>query len=147
MNYSIGEFAKITGISVPTLRYYDKEGLFPTMGRTDSGIRIFSDNELGAVKVIECLKSSGMQIKDIKQYMVWDTEGDSTLEVRRELFYDKRQVVEDQIKTLEKTLAMIKFKCWYYDTALTDGGEASVKSKNIEDLPSEMQNLLKIVFE
>ncbi|EHD3786248.1 MerR family transcriptional regulator, partial [Enterococcus faecalis] len=61
--YSIGEISKMFNIPVSTLRYYDKEGLFPEITRV-SGIRKFSNNEIEALRVIECLKKSGLEIKD-----------------------------------------------------------------------------------
>ncbi|EKI7570226.1 MerR family transcriptional regulator, partial [Enterococcus faecalis] len=72
--YSIGEISKMFNIPVSTLRYYDKEGLFPEITRV-SGIRKFSNNEIEALRVIECLKKSGLEIKDIKQFMKWTKLG------------------------------------------------------------------------
>ena len=63
--YAIGQVSEMFGLPVSTLRYYDKEGLFPEMERV-SGIRKFSERELEALRVIECLKRSGLEIKDIK---------------------------------------------------------------------------------
>ena len=75
--YSIGEVSKMFDLPVSTLRYYDKEGLFPDIQRV-SGMRKFSDNEIEAVRVIECLKKSGLEIKEIKQFMEWCSEVPST---------------------------------------------------------------------
>ena len=61
---TIGEISKMFGLPISTLRYYDKEGLFPNMKRS-SGIRIFSESEIEALRVIECLKKTGLEIKDI----------------------------------------------------------------------------------
>ena len=66
--YTIGQVSEMFDLPVSTLRYYDKEGLFPELNRT-SGIRQFSENEIEALRVIECLKKTGLQIKDIKQCM------------------------------------------------------------------------------
>lgn len=66
--YSIGKVSEMFGLPVSTLRYYDKEGLFPDMMRV-SGVRKFSDRELETLRVIECLKKSGMEIKDIRQFI------------------------------------------------------------------------------
>ncbi len=54
-------------LTVYTLRYYDKEGLLPFVERTDSGIRRFKESDIEALRVIECLKSTGMPIKEIKK--------------------------------------------------------------------------------
>ena len=62
--YTIGQESEMFDLPVSTLRYYDKEGLFPELNRT-SGIRQFSENEIEALRVIECLKKTGLQIKDL----------------------------------------------------------------------------------
>ena len=62
--YTIGQVSEMFGLPISTLRYYDKQGLFPEMERV-SGIRKFNDTELEALRVIECLKKSGLEIKDI----------------------------------------------------------------------------------
>lgn len=68
--YTIGQVSAMFGLPVSTLRYYDKEGFFPNLERKGN-IRYFSDNELEALRIIECLKKSGLEIKDIKQFFSW----------------------------------------------------------------------------
>ena len=123
MHYSIGEVSDITGIAASTLRYYDREGMFPTMERSSGGIRVFSDTELATLKVIECLKSSGMSIRDIKEFLGWCQEGDPSIGKRREMFHRRLAEVEAQIAGLERTRNMLRYKCWYYDTASEAGTE------------------------
>ena len=65
--YSIGEISKMFDLPISTLRYYDKEGLFPHLKRVN-GVRQFSENEIETLRVIDCLKRSGLEIKDIKEY-------------------------------------------------------------------------------
>ena len=79
-----------------------------------SGIRRFSESEIEALRVIECLKKTGMEIKDIKQFMDWCAEGPSTYTKRKKLFEDRKKALEEQLQELEKNMAMIEFKCWYY---------------------------------
>lgn len=83
--YTIGQVSEMFNLPISTLRYYDKQGLFPEMTRV-SGIRKFDDTEIDALSVIECLKRSGLEIKDIKQFMDWCMEGASTYPQRKELF-------------------------------------------------------------
>lgn len=128
------------GLPVSTLRYYDKEGLFPNMERV-SGIRKFSDKELETLRVIECLKKSGLEIKDIKQFMEWCSQGSSTYSKRRELFERQKENIECRISHLEQALDMIKFKCWYYDTAIADGDEDRLKEMIPNALPPEIQQI------
>ena len=75
--YTIGQVSEMFGLPISTLRYYDKQGLFPNMERL-SGIRQFSDGEIEAIRVIGCLKKSGLEIKDIKKFMNWCVAGPST---------------------------------------------------------------------
>ena len=107
--YTIGQVSEMFDLPVSTLRYYDKEGLFPELNRT-SGIRQFSENEIEALRVIECLKKTGLQIKDIKQFMSWCMEGSSTYTKRKELFENQKKQVEAEITKLNKTLDMLNFK-------------------------------------
>lgn len=124
MPYSIGEVAKMLNLSVPTLRYYDKEGLLPLLERTDKGIRKFKEVDIENLKIVECLKASGMPIKDIKVFINWCGEGDSTLKQRYEMFLERKAAIDKQIEELEKVKETINYKCWYYKTALDAGTEA-----------------------
>ncbi len=135
MFYSIGEVANMFNIPTSTLRYYDREGLFPNVKRSNGGIRVFSDAEVDTLKVIECLKSTGMEIKDIRQFLDWCFEGDQTLQKRRDMFYERKAVVEKQMEALQKTMEMIQYKCWYYETACDAGTEAAPRNVPIDNLP------------
>lgn len=138
--YTIGQVSELYHLPVSTLRYYDKEGLFPHLEKV-SGIRKFSDKEMEALHVIECLKKSGLQIKEIKQFMEWCTEGPSTYEKRKQLFEDRKSVLEQEMKELKKNMAMVQFKCWYYEQALKDGNEDALKAMIPDNLPADIQEL------
>ena len=125
--YTIGQVSEMFGLPISTLRYYDKEGFFPNLERKGN-IRHFSENELEAIRVIECLKRSGLEIKDIKQFFEWVIAGPSSYEKRKEQFEMRKLMVKDEIKKLEKSLAMLEFKCWYYDTAIKDGNEDGINA-------------------
>ncbi len=127
-------------IPISTLRYYDKEGLFPNIER-QSGIRKFSDSEIEALKVIECLKQSGLEIKDIKQFMQWCGEGSSTYPQRKQLFQARKEAVEKEIEELNRTLCLLEFKCWYYETAIKDGSEENIQKMLPDKLPEDIQKL------
>ncbi len=132
--YTIGQVSELFGVPISTLRYYDREGLFPGLERT-SGIRRFGERELEALRVIECLKRSGMEIKDIKQFMLWCAQGKETYPERLELFRRQKAAVEAELHQLERTLDMLRFKCWYYEQALAQGGEEGI----IDLLPEEIK--------
>src|SRR3712207_3206231 len=106
MMYTIGQIAAMFNIPISTLRYYDKEGLFPNIKRV-SGIRKFTEEEIEALRVIECLKKSGLEIKDIKQFMLWCVEGSSTYSKRKALFVRQKEIVEKEIEKMNAVLDML----------------------------------------
>lgn len=126
------------GLPISTLRYYDKEGLFPDIKRT-SGIRRFDEKEIESIRVIECLKKSGMEIKDIKQFMEWCVLGSETYPQRRALFLRQKEQVEAEIERMNRVLDMLKYKCWYYEQAIKDGNEERLRSLAPEDMPEEIR--------
>ena len=125
-------------LPVSTLRYYDKEGLFPALTRT-SGIRRFGEQELEALRVIECLKRSGLEIKEIKQFMEWCQEGSRTYELRKQLFERQKAAVEKEMEKMQETLDMLTFKCFYYEQAIKDGNEDGIHSMLPDKLPANIQ--------
>lgn len=130
--YSISEVAKKLNLTAYTLRYYDKEGLMPFIERTARGTRLFKESDIDALKIIECLKATGMPIKEIKNFIDWCSEGDSTLQQRFDMFMERKAIVESQLEELNKTMELIKHKCWYYKTALDSGTEDIHKNNKIE---------------
>jgi DNA-binding transcriptional MerR regulator len=114
------------------LRYFDKEGLMPFVERTASGTRLFKESDIDALKIIECLKSTGMPIKEIKNFIDWCSDGDSTLQQRYDLFIERKTSVEAQMEELKKTMELIEHKCWYYKTALNAGTEDIHKNNKIK---------------
>lgn len=136
--YTIGQVSEMFNLPISTLRYYDKEGLIPNIERV-SGIRKFSEKDLEALRVIECLKKSGLGIKQIKQFMQWCVEGSSTYPQRKEFFEKQKKHVEEEIDRLNKVLAMLQFKCWYYDEALKNGNEDKLATLPTTDMPSDVR--------
>lgn len=133
MTYSISEVAKKMNVTIYTLRYYDKEGLMPYVERTPNGTRLFKDSDLETLRIVECLKSTGMPIKDIKNFIDWCSQGDSTLQQRYDLFMERKTAVEAQMDELKKAMKLIEHKCWYYKTSLDAGTEDIHKNKKIEN--------------
>ncbi len=127
MDYSISQVAKTYNLSIHALRYYEKEGLLPFVKRTQSGIRKFDEIAMDGLKIVECLKKSGMPLKEIKQFLDWCQEGDTTLTKRRDMFHERREIVLAQMAELKNVLDVISYKCWYYETAVTEGSEEAVK--------------------
>lgn len=138
--YTIGQVSEMFDLPVSTLRYYDREGLFPHLERT-SGIRQFSSNELEALRVVECLKKSGAEIKDIRQFMQWCAEGSRTYGKRREFFLQQKKAAEEEMEKMKHTLDMIRFKYWYYEQAMKEGSEDRIRKMLPDGLPEDIQRL------
>lgn len=138
--YTIGEVSKMFNLPISTLRYYDKQGLFPDIKRV-SGIRRFEAAEIETLRLIECLKKSGLEIKDIKKFIDWCKQGPSTFEKRKELLVKQRQTVEAEIEHLNKVLDMLKFKCWYYDRAIENQDDKEIKKLLPDRLPKDIQKI------
>ena len=130
MPYSIGEVAKMLNLSIYTLRYYDKEGLIPFVERNSGGARVFEESDVESLKIIECLKSTGMPLKDIKYFIDWCFQGDCTLQQRYDMFLERKAVAEVQMEKLKNTMKIIEYKCHYYKTALEAGTEDIHKKRN-----------------
>lgn len=123
--YTIGEIAKRFNTTTDTLRYYDKENLLPFVQRDKNGRRIFTDDDLGYLEVIECLKKSAIPIKEISIFIQWCMLGESTLDERYDFIVDHEKQLEDKIKALEANLAFLRWKKWYYKRAKELGSESS----------------------
>ena len=136
--YSIGEISKMFDLPISTLRYYDKEGLFPHLKRVN-GVRQFSENEIETLRIIDCLKRSGLEIKDIKEYMNLCSLGNSTLKQRKEIFVKQKEEVLQEMEKLQKVLSMLSYKCWYYDQAIEKEDEGYVQALSFEQLPPQIQ--------
>lgn len=148
MYYTIGEIAKKVNISPHTLRFYAKEGLLPFVERSESGIRMFKDEDFQWLMIIECLKKAGMPIKDIKTLIDLTMEGDATIGQRLEIFKKQKEAVEKQIAQLQETLDLLKYKCWYYEKAKEAGTCAVLNTIKMEDIPEDIrpvkENLKKV---
>jgi DNA-binding transcriptional MerR regulator len=121
MTYSIGEVSEMLNISISALRYYDKEGLLPLVNRTSGNIRVFDETDMECLKMIDCLKTTGMQLKDIKLFFEWCEQGDSTIEKRYQLFLDQKEKTQQKIDLLQRALDHINYKCEYYRLAKERG--------------------------
>ncbi|WP_026889786.1 MerR family transcriptional regulator [Clostridium beijerinckii] len=132
MKYTIGQVAAKMGVTIPTLRYYDKEGLLPFVDKKPDGTRIFKDEDFQWLEIIACMKNSGMSIKNIKKYMDLCQEGDATLNKRLEIFFERKEAVQKQMEELNKVMETINHKIWYYETAIEAGTETVHQIKKHE---------------
>ncbi len=124
--HTIGDAAKITGLSAHTLRYYEKESLI-TIERKANGIRYFSDTDIETLHIISCLKDTGMSIADIKDYfsLCHKSCGEkASIEIRQQLFLQQKEKLQKKIALLEKHLQTVDYKIWYYENLERFGDES-----------------------
>jgi DNA-binding transcriptional MerR regulator len=141
MTYTIGEMARLLNIAPSALRYYDKEGLLPFVKRSSGGIRIFDQQDYEWLQIIECLKKTGMQLKDIRRFIQLAMQGDETIEARLDLFIKQREVVKKQMEDLQETLDTLNFKCWYYETAKEAGSTETPQNMPLEEIPEPYREI------
>lgn len=116
MTHSIQETAEKFGVSPYTLRYYENEGLIPKIERNANGHRIYKDEDIDLISFITCLKSTGMPISEIKQYIKLCQAGDSTIEDRKKILESHKERLLLQIHGLNEYLEKIEWKIDHYET-------------------------------
>lgn len=140
--YSISEVASMMGVAPSTLRYYEKEGLLPNVKRVN-GKRVFEEKDFDWLRVLNCLKNTGMPIRRIKEYALLSQMGDASLEARYALIKQQREYVQDQIDRLNYYMKELDYKDWYYRTAIELGSEKAVqntskaKEMNLDTIPEK----------
>ncbi len=113
MEYSIGEFSKLTNLGIHTLRYYEHEGLI-TPKRNASNRRCYSDKDFTWIEFIKRLKDTGMPIKEIRYYAKLRADGEPTLSERMEMLVQHRQALNDQIAQLQEHKTKLDEKIEFY---------------------------------
>ena len=113
MDYSIGEFSKVTGLGIHTLRYYEHESLIIPL-RNASNRRRYSEKDIVWIAFIKRLKATGMPIKEIKKYAALWAKGDATLSERMEMLVRHRQSLNEQIRQLQEHEAKLDEKIAFY---------------------------------
>lgn len=141
MVYTVGEMAKLLGVTASTLRYYDKEGLLPFVERSSGGIRMFRELDIEWLRVIECMKKAGMSIKDIRQYIELALKGDDTIELRLMMFRRQKKVLQQKMAEMQHTMAMVEYKCWYYETAKAAGTVEVPQNMKESDVPKQFHDI------
>lgn len=118
--YSISEACERTGFSADTLRYYEKAGLLPGVERR-SGRRVYSEANLAMIKLIDCMKKTGMPLENIAKFMRLTKRGESTVLKRLDMMKKQQAAVDKMISDLQACAEHIAFKVWYYETAAKEG--------------------------
>ena len=112
--YSPGQVADKTGFSLDTLRYYERIGLLDGIARTPGGRRTFTDDDLGWLEVLRCLRDTGMPIAQMLRYAELCRTGEATFAERIALLEEHDRSVEEQIGVLRAQQQHIREKIGWY---------------------------------
>lgn len=115
---SIGDAAAASGVSAHTLRYYERAGLMPPIGREGNGHRLYSDTDLGWIEVLTKLRRTGMPIRRMRRYAELAFAGDETMGERLTLLEAHRDAVQAELEELKENLAFVEFKVGMYKERL-----------------------------
>lgn len=115
MGYTIKDISEKTNLPPHVLRYYEKEGLLPSVQRSDSGIRHYTDDDLEWLGLICCLKNTGMSIKQIRKFVELSSQGEQTLEQRLAILAEHKRQVEADIEHMQKHLRKVTCKIEHFE--------------------------------
>ena len=118
---TIKEVCKQFDISADTLRYYERVGVIPKVKRTKGGIRDYSEEDISWVENAICMRSAGVPVEMLIEYVKLYQEGDNTLEARRDLLIEARVEVQKKIDQYVETLNKLNFKISRYEEAVKTG--------------------------
>jgi DNA-binding transcriptional MerR regulator len=114
----IAEVSEQYGVSTDTLRYYERVGLIPPVNRNESGIRDYNELDLRRVDFIKCMRSAGLPIDVLIEYVGLVQQGDQTIEARKEILKDQREQLVARMKEMQKTLDILDRKIEVYENAV-----------------------------
>lgn len=118
---TIKEVSELCNLSADTLRYYEKVGMIPPIGRTPGGIRDYSDTDVQWIELAKCMRAAGLPVEVMTEYLALYLEGDATLQARYELLVEQQKVLLQQQKQIAATLERITYKVERYKEALKIG--------------------------
>jgi DNA-binding transcriptional MerR regulator len=114
----IAEVSEQYGVSTDTLRYYERVGLIPPVNRNGSGIRDYNDLDLRRVEFIKCMRSAGLPIEVLIEYVALVQKGDKTIKARKEILKEQRELLAVRMKEMQKTLDILDHKIEVYENAV-----------------------------
>ncbi len=132
----IAEVSEQHGISTDRLRYYERIGLLPPVNRNESGIRDYSDLDLQRVEFIKCMRSAGLPVEVLVEYMELVLQGDKTIEARKKILVEQRDLLAARMKEMQKTLDLLTHKIEGYENAVLKKEKEMIQ---VEELMGEIE--------
>ncbi len=116
----IQEVSEKFGISTDTLRYYERVGLIPSVNRTGSGIRDYSELDIRRVEFVKCMRGASLPIEVLIEYMALVQQGDATIETRKEILREQRDQLIMRMEEMQKTLDLLNHKIQVYESLILE---------------------------
>lgn len=131
--FSIGEVSARTGLSVDTLRFYERQGLFPPVDRTVGGRRVFSEDDIAWIGICQRLRASGLPLTEVARYATLVAAGSGNESQRLELLQRHETEVRSQMAVLQEALELITMKVRTYTDALAQGNAGGLFERDRDD--------------
>ena len=112
---TISEVSKKYDISTDTLRYYERIGLIPKVGKNKSGNRDFTETDCNWVEFIKCMRGAGISVESLIDYVKLFQEGDSTIKARKQILVEEYEILSEKIKNLQEVQERLKLKIEFYN--------------------------------
>ncbi len=127
----IAEVSERYEISVDTLRYYERVGLIPPVNRNESGIRDYNELDLRRVEFIKCMRSAGLPVEVLIEYVALVQRGDRTIEARKEILKEQRELLAARMQGMQKTLDILDYKIEVYEKAVLKKEKEMVQAEEV----------------
>lgn len=127
---TISEVSKKYGISTDTLRYYERVGLIPKVGKNKSGNREFTEVDCNWVEFIKCMRGAGISVESLIDYVKLFQEGDYTIKARKQILVEEYEILSEKIKKMQEVQERLKFKIESYEKTILEYEEKKLKDKN-----------------
>ncbi|GAP15783.1 transcriptional regulator, MerR family [Longilinea arvoryzae] len=129
----IAEVSEKYGISTDTLRYYERVGLIPTVNRNESGIREYRENDLTWVSFIKCMRSAGLPIEALIEYVGLVQQGDPTIAARKDILNEQRDLLVTRMQEMQKTLDILNHKISVYEDIILKKEKKMISKESADE--------------
>ncbi|HET9915078.1 MAG TPA: MerR family transcriptional regulator [Anaerolineales bacterium] len=127
----IAEVSEQYGLSSDTLRYYERVGLIPPVNRNESGIRDYNELDLRRVEFIKCMRSAGLPVEVLIEYVALVQKGDRTIKARKEILKEQRELLAARMREMQKTLDILDHKIEVYEKAVLKKEKEMIQTEEI----------------
>jgi DNA-binding transcriptional MerR regulator len=125
----IAEVSEHYGMSSDTLRYYERIGLIQPVNRNESGIRDYNEIDIRRVEFIKCMRSAGLPIEVLIEYVGLVQQGDQTIDARKEILKEQRELLAGRMKAMQRTLDILDHKIEVYENAVLKKEKEMIRSE------------------